>query len=85
MAGDGFFVLSFSEGKLKGLMLGFGVDWMDNDRTIPVPGNFGFPGDKEWDHLVEYWAFNLVLGYEWRWGNYDYRIRLNIKNLTDEK
>ena len=75
----------FTEGVFKGVMLGAGVDWVDGKRTRPPPELFGATLSVDFEHLNPYWVFDLVLGYEWRWGDFDYGLRLNIKNVTDER
>jgi len=45
----------------------------------------GRAGEQENGHLTGYLAFDLVFGFNWRWGNYDYGLQLNLKNITDER
>ena len=72
-----------ADGPLKGLMLGFGGNWVDNGRTRQPPGQFGHPGGKERVHLTKFFVADLALGYDWTWRNVDWSVQLNVKNLFD--
>jgi outer membrane receptor protein involved in Fe transport len=72
----------FKEGFLDGFNIGGGVRWVDEREAVQQKG--GGPLESSFLVMEPQTLFDLAFGYKNSFRDFDYNIRLNISNLTDE-